>query len=247
MRSNVLKDGIDQHKTYGTDEPLDVSFQELKERYFPPDTLFESILISTGGDHAQVNAAAMGVKLTGKEYLLIQPYTNTDTYRNMFQFPFATVNFTTNPLTFARCALQGWEEGPSNPELGNEDLYQWKDFPVPSLKSAFLSLKCTREPMENVKVGSRGMFLLVVKGAVVLTPPFPLTNRADNLALEAIVHATRIKVFTGQGNFQMAKDLLVTIKKYEKYVKSNAFEGSPAWEAMERVNTFIKPYLSKIG
>ncbi|OLS15551.1 MAG: hypothetical protein RBG13Loki_0819 [Promethearchaeota archaeon CR_4] len=101
--------------------------------------------------------------------------------------------------------------------------------------------------METVKIGSRGIFLLVVKGAVVLTPTLPLTNRADNLAIEAVVHATRIKTFTDQGNFQMAKDLLATIKKYETYIRSNALEGSSAWETIERVNTFVKPYISKIG
>lgn len=100
--------------------------------------------------------------------------------------------------------------------------------------------------MDNVKVGPRGMFLLSIKEAVVLTPTLPITNRADNLALEAVVHATRVRIFTDQENFQLAKDLLLTIKKYESYIKSNALEKSPAWEAIERVNLFLKPYLSKI-
>ncbi len=223
-----------------------MSFQDLKDKFFPQDTLFESILITAGGDSTSVNCAAMGVKLTRGEYLLVQPYTNTDTYRNLSQFPFATVNFTANPLMFAICALKGWDEVPDAPELEDKDLVFWKDFPVPSLKSAFLSLKCTREPMDNVKVGPRGMFLLTIKEAKILTPTIPLTNRADNLALEAVVHATRVRIFADQGNNQLAKDLLITIKKYENYIKSNALEKSPAWEAMERVNAFLKPYLSKI-
>jgi hypothetical protein len=233
-------------KIAGKEGPLAVSFQDLKGDFFPPDTLLESILITAGGDSTPVNAAAMGVKLTRGEYLLVQPYTNTDTYRNLTQFPFATVNFTTNPLTFATCALQGWGAGPYSPELEDNALLNWKDFPIPSLKSAFLSLKCTIEPMDKVKVGLRGMFLLEIKGAAILTPSLPISNRADNLALEAVVYATRVKVFTDQENYQLAKDLLITIKKYEKYIKSNALEKSPAWEAIERVNTFLKPYLSKI-
>ncbi len=226
--------------------PIVVSFQELKENFFPQDTLFESILITAGGDTTPANCAAMGVKLTRGEYLLVQPYTNTDTYRNLSQFPFTTVNFTSNPLTFALCALEGWDERTNVPELGKEELVYWKNFPVPSLKSAFLSLKCTRETMDNVKVGPRGMYLLIVKEATILTPMLPLTNRADNLALEAVVHATRVRIFTDQENFQLAKDLLVTIKKYENYIKSNAFEKSPAWETIDRVNAFLKPYLLRI-
>ncbi len=234
-------------KLTGTDGPFAVSFQDLKEKCFPQDTLFESILITAGGDSTPANCAAMGVKLTRGEYLLVQPYSNTDTYRNLSQFPFATVNFTTNPLTFAICALEGWgDAGLNAPELGEEDLVSWKNFPVPSLKSAFLSLKCTRESMDNVKVGPRGMFLLTIKEAMVITPTLPLTNRADNLALEAVVHATRVRIFADQENIQLAKDLLVTIKMYEKYIKSNALEKSPAWETIERVNLFLKPYLSKI-
>ncbi len=233
-------------KLVGKEGPLAISFQDLKEKFFPQDTLFESILISAGGDSTPANCAAMGVKLTRGEYLLVQPYTNTDTYRNMSQFPFATVNFTTNPLIFAKCALEGWDEGTHAPELGEEELVFWKDFPVPSFKSAFLSLKCTRETMDHVKVGPRGMYLLVIKEAIVLTPTLPLTNRADNLALEAVVHATRVRIFADQGDLQLAKDLLVTIKKCENYIKSNALEKSPAWEAIERVNSFLKPYLSKI-
>ncbi len=230
----------------GKEGPLPISFQDLKDHFFPQDTLFEAILITAGGDSTPANCAAMGVKLTRGEYLLVQPYTNTDTYRNLSQFPFVTVNFTPNPLTFALCALEGWNAGSNTPEFGEDELVYWKDFPVPSLKSAYLSLKCTREPMDNVKVGPRGMYLLVIKEAVVLTPTLPLTNRADNLALEAVVHATRVRIFTDQENFQLAKDLLVTIKKYENYIKSNALEKSPAWEAIERVNAFLKPYLSKI-
>ncbi len=233
-------------KLAGKEGPLVISFQDLKEYSFPQDTLFESILITAGGDSTPVNCAAMGVKLTRGEYLLVQPYTNTDTYRNLSQFPFATVNFTTNPLMFAICALKGWDEVPDAPELGDEEIVFWKDFPVPSLRSAFLSLKCTRETMDHVKVGPRGMYLLVIKEAIVLTPTLPLTNRADNLALEAVVHATRVRIFTDQGDLQLAKDLLVTIKKCENYIKSNALEKSPAWEAIGRVNAFLKPYLSKI-
>lgn len=233
-------------KIVGKEGPLLVSFQDLKGNFFPPDTLLESIVLTAPGDSTPVNAAAMGVKLTQGEYLLVQPYANTDTYQNLSQYPFATVNFTTNPLTFATCALRGWGEGPNSPELEDNALLHWKDFPIPSLKSAFLSLKCTREPMDTVKIGPRGMFLLNIKGAAILTPSLAIFNRADNLALEAVVHATRVKVFMDQENFQLAKDLLVTIKKYEKFIRSTALEKSPAWEAIERVNTFLKPYLSKI-
>ena len=233
-------------KLVGKEGPLKVSFQDLKQEGFSQDTPLESICITAGGDFTPANCAAMGVKLTRGDYLLVQPYRNTVTYQNLSQFPFATVNFTTNPLTFAVCALKGENAGPHAPESSMEELIQWKDFPVPSLKSAFLSLKCMRETMDDVNIGQRGMFLLSVKEAAILTPTLPLTNRADNLALEAVVHATRVKIFTEQENFSLAKDLLATIKRYETYIKANAPENSPAYEAIERVNTFLQPYLSRI-
>ncbi|HMF34165.1 MAG TPA: DUF447 domain-containing protein, partial [Candidatus Lokiarchaeia archaeon] len=222
------------------EEPLIVPFHNLKGIAFPADTLLECILVTAAGDQSPPNAAPMGVKLSYREYLLVQPFTNTDTYGNLSAFPYATANFTTNPLLYAQCALRGWSKGPGEPELEADNYFAWSDFPVPSLKEAPLSLKCTVDTtVEDVVVRSRGFMLLAIQAAAILQPLLPIVNRADNLALEAVVHATRVKISTDEGDAEGAKDLLTLIARYEKFVKEHASEDSLAWRAIDIVGDFL--------
>jgi hypothetical protein len=243
-----LRKLLNQSNGEEEESPTILPFLDLKGTVIPTDTLCECILVTASEEHTPPNAAPMGVKLSYREYLLVQPFTNTDTYANLSSFPYATANFTTNPLLYAKCALRGWSKGPGEPELPMDNYHTWPDFPVPSLKEATLTLQCAVDTtVEDVVVSSRGFMLLAVQGAAILNPLLQIVNRSDNLAIEAIVHATRVKLFIEDGDLDSAKDLLSLIRRYEKFVKEHGSEDSPACHAIEMVNDFIEPLRLEIS
>lgn len=231
----------------GGENPISLPFNDLIDTVFLADLLLECILISAPGKDQPINAAPMGIKLAQGRYLLVQPFLNTDTYANLYQFPDATINFTKNPFFFATCALQGWGKGPTSPELPDEELYFWGDFPVPSLREADLTLKCTIEAPEDVViVADHAIILLAVQACAILHLTLPVVNRADNLALEAVVHATRVKTYIEEGRLTEARELMDLILRYEKFVQEHAREESYASRAVDVVRKFLEPFLSQL-
>jgi hypothetical protein len=160
---------------------------KLDELGFRTGSISEVILTTMNPDGTP-NAAPMGALRTGPGTLEIRPFKTSNTYRNLLGHKRACVNITTDPGLFLVTAFKGiCFEGFCRASFKNDMRLEASDVYV------------------SVEVGEgrdvsddRARFTCKVS-SVELCKPIPRTfSRGVAAAIEAIVHATRIQVFTGE-------------------------------------------------
>jgi hypothetical protein len=138
--------------------------------------IIETIVTSTGPD-ATINFAPMGVEWS-EDALVLKPFLETTTFRNLRDGGAAVVNLTDDVMLFARAAL-------SNP--------QFPAFPAEVVRGVVLEAACSWREVEVVKVDdtpprSRIETRVVHRG---FRREFIGFNRARHAVLEATILATR--------------------------------------------------------
>jgi uncharacterized protein len=138
--------------------------------------IIETIVTSTGPD-ASINFAPMGVEWDD-DALVLKPFLETTTFRNVSHSRGAVVNLTDDVLLFARAAL-------SNP--------QFPAFPAEVVRGVVLEAACSWREVEVVRVDdtpprSRIETRVVHRG---FRREFLGFNRARHAVLEATILATR--------------------------------------------------------
>jgi hypothetical protein len=138
--------------------------------------IIETIVTSTGPDGA-VNFAPMGVEWE-EEALVLKPFLETTTFRNVSATRAAVVNLTDDVMLFARAAL-------SDP--------QFPSFPAEAVSGVVLEAACSWREVEVVSVDdtpprSRIATRVVHRG---YRREFIGFNRARHAVLEATILATR--------------------------------------------------------
>jgi uncharacterized protein len=138
--------------------------------------IIETIVTSTGPDGA-VNFAPMGVEWED-DALVLKPFLETTTFRNVSATGAAVVNLTDDVMLFARAAL-------SDP--------QFPSFPAEVVRGVVLEAACSWREVEVVSVDatpprSRIATRVVHRG---LRREFIGFNRARHAILEATILATR--------------------------------------------------------
>ena len=141
--------------------------------------IVETIVTSVGADGA-VNCAPMGVEW-GDGAIVLKPFIETATYRNLMATGVAVVNLTDDVRVFARAAISN----PMYPTVPAEvvrgvvlaDCCSWREVAVRSVDST-----PPRSRIETVVVhrGSRREFIGF--------------NRARHAVLEAAIYATRLQL-----------------------------------------------------
>lgn len=139
--------------------------------------IIESILTTIGPDGV-VNFAPMGVEW-GEERIVIKPFLETTTFRNMRATGVAVVNLTDDVMVFAQAAI-------ANPQ------YPW--FPAVVVAGAVLDAACSwREvkmrSLDATPPRSRIETTVVHRGT---RREFIGFNRARNAVLEAAILSTRL-------------------------------------------------------
>jgi uncharacterized protein len=139
--------------------------------------IVESIVTTVGGDGA-VNIAPMGVEW-GEAVIVLKPFLETATYRNVTATRAAVVNLTDDVRIFARAAI-------SNPE--------YPTLPAAVVRGVVLAECCTWREVEVRSIDStpprsRIETAVVHRGA---RREFVGFNRAANAVLEAAIYATRL-------------------------------------------------------
>lgn len=194
--------------------------------------LYEAVVISRWPHHRSfINSAAMGIRFNDDNFLLLNPYPETDTYKILLQVledglmdHVISINFTYNPLTFAKTALFGCNEGIKTEELKGPELL-FKDN-IPVLEEASLILLCKpinrvfdiNDPEQNrpfeydfkghfkkfdgkiVKKRFSARFELKIDGIYRKRNVGCYINRGDYLAIEAVVLASKLPVYFNNNN-----------------------------------------------
>ena len=143
--------------------------------------IIESI-VTTVDEHGGVNIAPMGVEW-GDESIVLKPFLETATYRNLTATRAAVVNLTDDVRVFARAAIAN-PEYPTRPAtvvkgVVLDECCSWREVEVRTIDST--------PPRSRIDTG------IVHRG---VRREFIGFNRARHAVLEAAIHATRLHLLS---------------------------------------------------
>ena len=177
-------------------------------------------ILTTTDNHGRVNCAPMGVEW-GEKLIIIKPYQETTTYRNLVATGVATVNLTDNVLLFAQSAIGSpvFETVPATMTSGVvlKDVCSWREVEI--------------QEVDNAEVRAKIATRVVYSG---YARDFLGFNRARHAVLEAAILATR----TG---FLPAEHILAEFERLQVIVDKTA--GSQEHEAMRLLTNFVQKAL----
>ena len=158
---------------------------KLDELGFKTGSISEVILTTMNPDRTP-NAAPMGALRTGPGTLEIRPFKTSNTYRNLLGHKRACVNITTDPSLFLVTAFKGERfEGFREASFKNDMRLEASDAHL------IVEVGEGREVSDD-----RARFTCKVSSVELCNLIPRAFRRGVAAAIEAIVHATRIEVFT---------------------------------------------------
>ena len=170
------------------------------------------------------NTSCMGIKLLENGLIKITPFPNTTTLKNIRETGLIILNFVDNVHFYALAALKGLNSSIKFPlnnynyiEIENpfEDSLEKRTMLIPYVRTSWAFLICiVAEEDQVIKRDFLGEiniseFKLHVISSNTLKKSFKLFNRAENLALEAIILTTRLRVAKDKND----KSLILTIQE----------------------------------
>lgn len=190
---------------------IGLTMNNLASLGFLKNSIVETI-VSTYNSEGQANAAPMGVKTGETNHIVIRPYTSTLTYTNLQSKRCAVINVTSNPELYYRTAFKK-----ANPEgripLEWFEKAETVDAPRLRMAEAFVEVSVV-----NIKsLGTERAEVLcdakLIKASSLLPKAY---CRATFATIEAIIHATRVKLFLA-GDRQKQEQAHMLMELIEHY------------------------------
>jgi hypothetical protein len=180
------------------------------------DVIIESI-VSTVDEQGRVNFAPMGV-VWGETDLIIRPFKDTTTYRNLIATREAVVNLTDNVLIFVMTAVSD---------------ASFPHFPAPHVRGAVLEDACSYrevvvEAVDDTSERAEVRCRVVGSGRL---RDFLGFNRGKNAVIEAAILATRL-------NLIGRERVTTAFREYDEIVRKTG--GEQEREAMAYLWNYIK-------
>jgi hypothetical protein len=153
-------------------------------------------IVSTYNVNGQPNAAPMGVTMESSQYIAIRPYTSTLTYMNLQLKRCAVINVTANPELYYRTAFK--EANPKG-KMPHEWFEKAESVDAPKLRMAEAHIEVSVADISSFDA-ERAKVLCQVK---LIKAPKVLPKvycRASSATIEAVIHATRVKVLISDKN-----------------------------------------------
>lgn len=184
--------------------------------------IIESIVTTTDAA-GQVNCAPMGVEW-GEELIVIKPFQNTATYRNLMAHNTAVVNLTDNVLLFAQSAIAS-PVFPTRPAVKIDgvvlqDVCSWREVEIETIEA--------HEP--RARITTR----VVYHG---FAREFLGFNRARHAVLEAAILATRTHILPHE-------QILAEFERLQVIVDKTA--GAQEHEAMQILTNYVNAALEAL-
>lgn len=179
-------------------------------------------IVTTVDEAGRVNCAPMGVEW-GEEIIVIKPYRNTRTFRNLCATRAAVVNLTDNVLLLARAAI-------GDPAIGDPAV---ASRPAASIAGAVLDDACSWREVQVDEVDQSAPRARVIARVVNrgFQREFLGFNRASNAVLEASILATRTR-------FVPREDILREFDRLQVIVDKTA--GPEERAAMELLTLHVR-------
>jgi hypothetical protein len=196
---------------------------------FRDGCIAEVVLVTVNPDGSP-NAAPMGAKRMGGDVFEVRPFKTSATYRNLLNDPRSTINVTSDPTMFLVTAFK--DEVPTQPAMDRL-----------GLKGCDACI--TLERTEGVEFSAdRYLFKNKVKKVAVHASHPRVFSRGVAEAVEAVIHATRVKAFRMQGRHGDALELEEKARECIGVVRRVSADGSPEAETVDRLEQLLERWRS---
>jgi len=205
--------------------------------------------VTKKGKEIKPNASCMGIRMIEGEQIQISPFYSTITYKNLKENSLLVINFVDNVYLYALAALKDPDSHSGLKEFPSK-YYSFRDMKLrnislPYIKKAWGFLICeVTEHFQKIKESSIGEsimteFRLKVLISEKVKESFNLFNRADNLVIESIISATRIKVVKAESDLNLYTKLLNQLTANIENIER--FGGNKnALKAMDLVKKYVE-------
>lgn len=205
-----------------------------------PGLIYE-VLISTKNvrnlknEDCPYNIAPMGITFKTKNDFVIEPYKSSRTYKNLQKEDYFGINFTQDASIFYKCIYE-------KDKFVKEDFLIAANLGTPTLNGEIyrgIQVKMLAKKLLEIPTdGARALFKCVLHHQHSSRSEFEPPCRANNLALEAIVHSTRIQILKDP---KKKEDLKEIINQYYEFIKKTA-KNSIFQEILENIKEKIKDF-----
>lgn len=198
----------------------------LKELGFDEGNNVETILVSMNTD-GSYNAAPMGVRYVDG-FIEVSPYKTSTTYENLHRGIKAALNITDDPLLFLHTAFK------------NELKWSNKitDWTLEGAYAAILLEKQYEYPLSNLQV----RFKLNPTEFYHHSKLPRVFSRGRSEAIEAIIHATRIKVFHSEGLEEKTRELLCKLENCFSVISRVSSSGSLEVQVVKTLTKLLQSW-----
>ncbi len=221
----------------------------LKEDY-----LYEVLAttFSINNNNIVPNTACMGIRLIDNSSIKLRPYPNTSTYENLRSNKLITLNFVDDIYLYALASLKDFKRS-KNIKIFPEEFYDYYKIKnsnsemvsLPYIKQAWAMLACVAMCEEQIvkddNLGESKVieFTLSIISCGKFKESFKTFNRAENLALETIILATKLKVAEEKKDKALVQKIEQKIEEF--FVEIQRFgKNISALKAVEHVKDYIK-------
>lgn len=216
------------------------------------DNLYEIIAttysITSENKVIKPNASCMGIRMIEGDQIQISPLYSTATYKNLKEYSMIAINFVDDVYLYALAALKepfspiGLTDFPSN-------YYDFKyleshKMDIPYIKKAWgILIGEVSHEFQKTKSDDFGEAIIPVFNLnVIYSEKFQesskLFNRAENLALETIILATRLKIAKENKNQPLLSKIYVKIIDHMENIERFG-KNKNALKTKELVNKYI--------
>ena len=221
----------------------------LQDQGLYQDCLYEVLACTISKKNEYPNTASMGIRVIDDKSLKIKPYYNTMTHENIKECGSVSLNFIDDIALFAQASLKeikgGFKGIPIEDYLYYDYNYRRKDYKIPYLKQAWMVIFCNvvneTQIMKQDNMGTINAteFELEVIYSIKKKESFKLYNRAENLALESIILATRLKIARENKDDILCSKIETRINEYLKMITQFG-RNSSALKTVNLVKDYIK-------
>ena len=205
--------------------------ESLKAMGFKPNSIVEVILTTRNSD-GTVNAAPMGVKVIEDLLIEIKPFKTSKTYSNLKRRSELCLNISHDPWLYLTTAFKN--DFKTVPKL-TEKL---------ALDEAQACIFCKVIVFDDYS-DQRGLFKVKPTQIQVISQTPLVFSRGVGQAIEAVIHATRVKAYTEQGMFLEADHLKERIMECVEVIKRVSSQDTSEYRVAEKIIDLIEKWGTK--
>ena len=214
---------------------------KLTDLGFSEDIVVETIL-STYNPDGQPNAAPMGIFMKNEQCVTIKLYKSSSTYQNLVSRRCGVINITSDPELFF---LSTFKEANPNAKIPDEWFEKAEILDAPKLHMADATVEISIAKITPINAEKTEVVcdVKLVKATKALPKVY---CRALFATIEAIIHATRIKVFLSGNNRQREQaSILMENIAYCKETVNRVAPNSSYAEIMTELTKMITTWRSE--